>query len=59
MQEEGKDGKGLMLHILAVIEASGKANSRTVAAQLGAEHDEVVRVVLSMIANELVVAQHV
>jgi DNA-binding MarR family transcriptional regulator len=59
MQEDA--GKALLLHILAEIERNGErpTNTRTVAQERGFDHDEVVRVVKSMIANELVTAEQV
>ncbi len=53
--------KALMLHILAAIDKNGEqpTNTRTVAQERGVDHDEVVRVVKSMIANELVTAEQV
>jgi DNA-binding IscR family transcriptional regulator len=55
--EEDK-GKTLMLLILKRLDASGVLNTRDVAKSEGIDHDEVVRVVNSMVANELVTISH-
>ena len=56
MQEENKESKQkqLMLDLLQIIDKEGKIdNSRSLAAKLSANHEEMVGVINSMVANEL------
>jgi hypothetical protein len=56
MQEEDKESKHkqLLLDLLQVIDKEGKIdNSRSLAAKMKVNHEEMVGVINSMVANEL------